>query len=160
MTHITIYKIMKKHLSFLIKLPLLLMLYHADSRAIDPIYTSGSSNIAIKGYDTVAYFTENKAIKGDKEMSVEYQGAVWHFSSAENLDTFITQPEKYIPQYGGYCAYAVSRNTTASINPKAFNVYEGKLYLNYSKGVQKRWMKDLEAGIKKANTHWPKLLKK
>lgn len=151
---------MNKYLYLLNKLPLLILFYSATSLGIDPIYTSGSSNVAIKGYDTVAYFTEKKPVKGNKTMSAEYNGATWYFSSTHNLDAFISNPEKYVPQYGGYCAYAVSRKTTASINPKAFNVYDGKLYLNYSKGVQKRWLKDLASGIQKADTHWPALLNK
>lgn len=151
---------MKKYLSYLIKIPLLLTLYSTGALSLDPIYTSGSSNVAIKGYDTVAYFTENKAVKGNADLSAEYNGATWYFSSSQHLDAFIKNPEKYAPQYGGYCAYAVSRNTTASIKPHLFNIHKGKLYLNYSKGVQKRWLKNVDAGIEKADTHWPVLLNK
>lgn len=126
--------------------------------AVDAIYEGGSPRAAIKGYDTVAYFTQNKPVKGKKEYSTDYKGAKWLFSSEENLQLFIDNPEKYAPQYGGYCAYAVSRNTTASVKPDVFNIHEGKLYLNYNKGVQKRWLKKLEKNIGKANNNWPELL--
>lgn len=108
----------------------------------------------------MAYFTEGKPVKGTKEFETEYKGATWRFSSSENLQKFMLNPEKYAPQYGGYCAYAVSRNTTASIKPTVFNIYEGKLYLNYNKGVQRRWLKKLEQRISKADKHWPTLLDK
>ncbi len=137
-----------------------LTLGSASVLAIDPVYTSGFSNVAIKGYDTVAYFTQGKPVKGDQQYSTEYLGAQWHFSSEENLQLFINDPEKYAPQYGGYCAYAVSRNTTASIKPELFNIHEGKLYLNYNKGVQRRWFKGMEKRIQQADKHWPSLLNK
>lgn len=135
------------------------LLWSQTTVALDPIYEGGSPRAAIRGYDTVAYFTENKPVKGSKEYSTSYKGATWHFSSQENLELFLTDPEKYAPQYGGYCAYAVARNTTASIKPKYFTIYDGKLYLNYNKGVQKRWLKDKGGYIEKANDNWPELLK-
>ncbi len=115
--------------------------FSAAAHAVDPIYEGGSPRAAIKGYDTVAYFTEGKPVKGRAEFSTTYMDATWHFSSEQNLQLFITNPEKYAPQYGGYCAYAVSRNTTASIKPDIFNIHDGKLYLNYNAGVQRRWLK-------------------
>lgn len=135
-----------------------LFLGSTSAFALDPIYTGGFSNNAIKGYDTVAYFTEDKPVKGKAEHSTEHLGATWLFSSDEHLQLFITDPEKYMPQYGGYCAYAVSRNTTASIKPELFHIYDGKLYLNYSKGVQRRWLKGTKKRIKSANNNWPQLL--
>jgi len=133
---------------------LLLLLYSAFSMAIDPVYTGGKGDAAIKGYDTVAYFTVGKAVKGKEFISYEHGGATWWFSSEENKQKFILDPEKYMPQYGGYCSYAVSRKTSASIKPDVFNIHEGKLYLNYNKSVQRRWLKDLDRGIKKADNHW------
>ncbi len=126
--------------------------------ALEPIYTSFFSDQAIKGYDTVAYFTENKPVKGSEEYSFEYKGATWLFSSADNLALFKQNPEKYEPQYGGYCAYAVSQNTTASIKPELFTIHEGKLYLNYSKSVNDKWLKDKESFIVDADKNWPNLL--
>lgn len=126
--------------------------------ALEPIYTSFFSNQAIKGYDTVAYFTESKPVKGSEDFSFNYKGATWLFSSAENLALFKQNPEKYEPQYGGYCAYAVSQNTTASIKPELFTIHDGKLYLNYSKSVNDKWLKDKESYIVDADKNWPTLL--
>ncbi len=128
----------------------------ASALAIDPIYTSRDK--AIKGYDTVAYFTEGKPVKGSKDFTYEYRGAEWRFSSAENLATFKANPEKYAPQFGGYCAYAVSQNTIASIKPELWAIVDGKLYLNYSNGVQKKWDKDREGYIKAAHENWKGIL--
>ena len=128
--------------------------------ALDPVYTSFFSNKAIKGYDTVAYFTENKPVKGLKEFNTEYQGAQWYFSSQENLDLFLADPEKFAPQYGGYCAYAVAKNTTASIKPELFTIEDGKLYLNYNNEINETWQNNREEFIKQADANWPELLAK
>jgi hypothetical protein len=85
--------------------------------------------------------------------------ATWLFSSAENRDRFAADPQKYAPQYGGYCSYAVSQGHTASIDPEAWRVVDGKLYLNYSKGVQKKWEMDTTGYIQKADQNWPGLHK-
>jgi len=135
-----------------------LLSFHLVSFALDPVYTDRKTKSAIGGYDTVAYFTEGKPVKGSTKYVTTYQGATWRFSSQENLDKFSANPEKYAPQYGGYCAYAVSRNTTASIKPEYFTVHQGKLYLNYNKGVYKRWIKDKSKHITRANKNWPEVL--
>lgn len=151
-------KTMKHPFLRYIAFTLLLGMYHLPAAAMDPIYTNGTSNVALNGYDTVSYFLESKPLKGLKEYNTVYNGATWHFASKENLHTFILDPERYAPQFGGYCAYAVSRNTTASVKPHIYNIHDGKLYLNYSQGVQKRWLKNLKKGIQKANKNWPKVL--
>jgi len=130
------------------------------ANAVDPVYTSTFSNNAIKGYDTVAYFTEGKAVKGNKDFSTEYLQAKWLFSSQENLDLFVANPEKYAPQYGGYCAYAVSQNTTASIKPELFTIHDGKLYLNYNKKINDDWLANKEQYINEADKNWPNVLSK
>lgn len=136
------------------------MFYSSWSLSISPIYTGGPSKLAIKGYDPVAYFTQKQAVKGLDHYKADYQGAVWQFASEGNKQMFLNDPEKYMPQYGGYCAYAVSRNTTASIKPKYFTIHEGKLYLNYNKGVMKKWLKDKDKYIDKANAVWPKIVER
>jgi len=136
------------------------MLATTNAFAVDPVYTSRFSNNAIKGYDTVAYFTQGEAIEGKKEFSTEYMGANWLFSSQEHLDLFVANPEKYAPQYGGYCAYAVAKNSTASIQPDQFTVHEGKLYLNYNKKVNQKWLQDKENFISQADSNWPGILAK
>ena len=128
--------------------------------ALDPVYTPFFSNKAIKGYDTVAYFTEDKPVKGLKEFTTDYQGAQWYFSSQENLDLFIAEPEKYAPQYGGYCAYAVAKNTTASIKPELFTIEDGKLYLNYNNEINETWQNNRQEFIEQADANWPGLLAK
>lgn len=128
--------------------------------ATDPIFTPWSSNLAIRGYDPVAYFTENKAVKGVKEFETQWQGATWRFASQMNIDKFITDPEAWAPQYGGYCAYAVAKNSTASIDPEQFSIVEGKLYLNYNAKVQKQWLADQQNFIEQADINWPALLNK
>ena len=114
---------------------------------------------AIEGYDPVAYFRQKRPIRGSKEHIYKWKGANWYFSSASNLGLFKKKPKKYAPQYGGYCAYAVSQGHTAGIDPRAWDIHKGKLYLNYDKDIQKKWRKKKAAYIKKANGNWPKLSK-
>jgi len=128
------------------------------ANAVDPTYTGFFSNNAIKGYDTVAYFTEGKPVEGDDKFSTEYNEATWLFSSQENLDLFLADPEKYAPQYGGYCAYAVSQNSTASIKPELFTIVDGKLYLNYNESINDKWRADKARFIVAADENWPKIL--
>lgn len=127
-------------------------------QAIEPTYTALFSDTAIRGYDTVAYFTEGKPVEGDAKYSTTYSEAKWLFASQENLDLFLAEPEKYAPQYGGYCAYAVSQNKTASIKPELFTIVDGKLYLNYSKSINQKWSADKANFIRLADKNWPKLL--
>jgi len=109
----------------------------AASKA-DPINKDGSG-VAIKGYDPVAYFTQSKPVKGSSTFTHHWMNSTWWFASAEDRDEFARDPEKYAPQYGGYCACGVSQGHTAPIDPEAWTIIEGKLYLNYSKGVKKTW---------------------
>lgn len=126
--------------------------------AISPINKSRFTGVAIKGYDPVAYFTEARPLKGDKAFEYEWGGATWRFASEANRAKFAEEPEKFAPQYGGYCAYAVSEGSTAGIDPEAWTIYEGKLYLNYNRKIQATWSEDIPGRIKKADTHWPHLL--
>lgn len=130
------------------------------AHAADEIYTGLFSNKAVSGYDTVAYFTEGKPVKGTDEHTTKWKGATWHFSSAENLKLFTDNPEKYAPQYGGYCAFALAKNDTVSSDPEAWDITDGKLYLNYSKSVQERWLEDKANYINEANANWPNVLNK
>jgi YHS domain-containing protein len=114
---------------------------------------------AIRGFDPVAYFTDARPVKGSEEIVHSWKGATWRFSSAENRDRFAAAPEKYAPQYGGYCAYAVAHNATASIDPQAWSVVDGRLYLNYSVKVRATWEKDSPGYIRKADANWPGVLR-
>jgi YHS domain-containing protein len=122
-----------------------------------PINTGWFSSDAVKGYDTVAYFTAGKAVKGQKEFTFNWNGADWKFSSKKNLELFKASPNKYAPQYGGYCAYAMADGKKVSIDPKSFDVRDGKLYLNYSKGVQKKWKAEIKSYIENADAAWKKI---
>ena len=126
--------------------------------AKDPVYTGTFSSLAVSGYDPVAYFTEGKPVEGNGDHEVEWNGAAWQFASAENLATFEADPEAYAPKYGGYCAWAVSQGYTASSDPEAWRIVDGRLYLNYSKGVQETWAQDVPGNIAKADGNWPKVL--
>ena len=124
----------------------------------DEIYTSVLNNSGAGGYDVVAYFTGAGAIEGDKAFTTEYKGAQWQFSSRENLDRFVANPQKYTPQYGGYCAYAVANNYTASGDPLQWTVHNDKLYLNYSANVLARWTANRDNFITQGDTNWPGVL--
>ena len=122
------------------------------------VYTGTFSSTAVGGYDPVAYFTDNKPVKGNSKISTEYKGAKWYFASPENRDKFVAAPTLYEPQYGGYCAWAVSQGKTASGDPQFWKVVNNKLYLNYDADVQKKWEANIPDFIQKANANWPKVL--
>ena len=122
-------------------------------------YASSSSNVAINGYDPVAYFIQKRPVKGLGKYSTRYKGALWRFSSQENKNKFVAMPGKFAPQYGGYCAYAVSYGSTAPTDPDAWTVVNGKLYLNNTVSVRTTWKKDIPENIKKANKNWPGVLR-
>jgi YHS domain-containing protein len=137
---------------------LLLLLASGVRAGVDPVYTGLFNNTAISGYDAVAYFTEGKPVRGSESFTLEYQGAIWQFSSAEHREMFRENPEAYAPQYGGYCAYAVANGDTTSAEPDLWTIVEGKLYLNYSRRINARWREDMANYINQANTNWPALL--
>lgn len=120
----------------------------------------GRTDTAINGYDSVAYFTVGKPVKGQDGLSTEWMGAKWKFSSQANLDLFKANPEKFAPQYGGYCAYGVTQGSLVKVEPEQFTVRDGKLYLNYDADVQAKWLKDPVGYIKDADAKFPLLLKK
>ena len=136
--------------------PFLFVLFAGFAAAGEPVFQR--SGAAIHGYDPVAYFEAGEPVKGKSRHEVEWNGAKWRFASAANRDAFQADPERYAPQYGGYCAWAVSRGHTAPIDPKSWKVVDGKLYLNYSKSVQENWEKDIPGHIASADGHWPRIL--
>jgi hypothetical protein len=113
--------------------------------------------IAIKGYDPVAYFLQQQAVEGSDSFSTEWSASKWKFISQANLDSFKQAPQKYAPQYGGFCAYGLSENHKSPTDPKAWTIVDNKLYLNYNPKVKEMWLKDTAAKIKAANTYWPAL---
>jgi YHS domain-containing protein len=121
-------------------------------------YAQGSyfskDGVAINGYDPVAFFNDDAAIKGSSQYTHEWNGVVWQFKNAENRDAFKSTPEKYAPQFGGYCAFGVSENHKSPTDPEAFTIVDDKLYLNYNMGVRKEWRKDINDRIKKGKKNW------
>ncbi|MCU0374880.1 MAG: YHS domain-containing protein [Chitinophagaceae bacterium] len=118
-----------------------------------------SNGAAIKGYDAVAYHLEGKAQPGNQAYSVTWNNATWLFATEKNKEAFAKNPEKYAPQYGGYCAFGASRNYKAPTDPNAWTVVDGKLYLNYSAKVKEGWLPEKEKHIAKADSNWIKLEK-
>ncbi|MDJ0922137.1 MAG: YHS domain-containing (seleno)protein [Henriciella sp.] len=126
----------------------------------DPIYTGRFNNVAVQGHDAVAYFTVGEPVKGSKDFTSDYQGAQFRFSSAENKAAFDADPAKYAPQYGGYCAWAVSQGYTAKGDADHWAVVDGKLYLNYNRSIQNKWNEDRSGFITSADQNWPTVLTK
>jgi YHS domain-containing protein len=118
------------------------------------------TGLAIDGYDPVAYFTRNAPVKGTREFTLGFEGATYRFASAEHREQFAKDPARYVPQYGAFCAWAVSRGYTADTDPLAWRIVDGKLYLNYNASVQKQWEQDIPGNISKANANWPALSRK
>ena len=115
--------------------------------------------VALRGHDPVAYFTDSRATKGKPEFMLEHRGSVFHFASAANRDAFAADAAKYAPQYGGFCAFGVAGGYKAAIDPAAFSIVDGKLYLNYNREVQAQWLKDVPGYIRTADSRFPALLK-
>ncbi len=130
----------------------------APAAAKEPVYTGIFSSLAVSGYDPVAYFVAGQPVAGRKAFEFEWNGATWRFANAANRSAFAADPEKFAPQYGGYCAWAVSQGGTASTEPEVWRIVDGKLYLNYSKSVQNTWVQDIPGNIAKADKNWPGVL--
>jgi len=112
------------------------------------------SNQAINGYDTVAYFTENNAVIGNENYSYNWKNATWNFSSEENKSLFIKNPEKYAPQFGGYCAFAVGKGFTANTSPDSFQIIDGKLYLFANDDIKSDWSENIDENLRKCKVNW------
>lgn len=123
------------------------------------INISGATGIAVGGYDPVAFFTEKKPVHGDPGIKAEHKGATYLFASEAHRDLFVKNPEKYAPQFGGYCAYGVSVDALFPVDINTWQVRDGKLYLNLNPEILKAFNKDFEGNIAKANANWPKVLK-
>lgn len=114
-----------------------------------------SSGVIIDGYDPVAFFTDNKPVKGDPQFSYTYEEAIYHFVSQEHLDLFKANPEKYKPQFGAWCAYAVSLGRTAPIDVNTFSIVDGRLVIQHNQRAVNGWSKDPEGNLKLADKYWP-----
>ena len=135
---------------------LLLLFITSAALANSPIAAVNTEHgLAIKGYDPVSYFTTGKPTQGLAQFTTTYKGATYRFVSAENRDQFIAAPEKYVPQYGGYCAYAISLNRIADIDPDEWAIVDSKLYLNNGFLAQTLWSLDKSGNIVKGDRNWP-----
>lgn len=142
-----------KHITAIV----LASMWAAHAFALDDAVNTGRFNdIAIEGYDPVAYFVAGTPVAGSKDFQFFWRGGNWRFSSDANLEMFKADPGKYAPQYGGWCAYAMSdQGRTVRIDPEAWTILEGKLYLNYSIRVRTVWIEDVNQNVKEANTFYP-----
>ncbi len=130
----------------------LVMAFQSDAKV--SAYNADKNNIAIKGYDTVAYFTEGSAVMGDKQFAHSWEDATWRFANASNRDLFTANPKRYAPQYGGYCALGLAAGEYADIDPDSWTIVDGKLYLNKSKDFREVWRKAPEAYKTTADYNW------
>ena len=128
-------------------------------QAVNSVNRDGSG-LAIDGYDLVAYFVDAAPVPGRSDLTVVIDGTIYRFATSANRDRFRQDPAQFLPQYGGFCAYAVSRGYTADIDPQAWKIVDGKLYLNYSKRAQRLWEEDVPGNIRKGDANWPNLRNK
>jgi YHS domain-containing protein len=116
--------------------------------------------VAVKGYDVVAYFTDSQPIKGVPQIQSIYKGARYYFANKEHKARFDAEPQKYVPQFGGFCAYGVSKGYAVKIEPDAWAIVDGRLLLQYDKGAAKEFNKDVQGNLKKADANWPGVVEK
>jgi YHS domain-containing protein len=152
---------MKNKIVSLLLLALAVLPTYADSPTGKKLLINKTKDgVAIQGYDAVAYFTDNKPVKGNPKFQATHEGAVYHFASAEHLALFKADPAKYAPAYGGYCGYAASIDRLSPISPEFFQVIEGRLILQHNKRAFDKWNADLPGNLVKANANWPGLVAK
>ena len=140
--------------SIIIALFALFSIVQAKAQQSEIFATGGK---AIKGYDAVAFFKQSKAIKGADSLSYQWKGAYWLFASQDDMDAFKAAPEKYAPQYGGYCAYGTAQGHKAPTQTDTWTVVNEKLYFNYNAKVKEIWVKDQANFIQTADLKWPDL---
>jgi YHS domain-containing protein len=142
------------------RLLIFIMLFSAATAHAQKAEIFQKDGVAIRGFDPVAFFTESKPVKGDEKISYEWKAARWLFSSIANMESFKNDPEKYAPQYGGYCAYGMADGHKAPTETDTWTIIDDKLYFNYNRKVKEMWSKDTKGFIEKANANWPVLKNK
>ncbi|MEP1208910.1 MAG: YHS domain-containing (seleno)protein [Rhizobiaceae bacterium] len=158
-------KTVKKHLTsilfVLIAGLMLAVMPQTSSQAKSPVadLNLSSSGLALRGYDPVSYFKAGKPVKGSKTISALHRGGTYRFASQENKDTFLANPGKYLPQYGGFCSYGAAASYKVDGDPNVWNIVGGKLYLNINRSVDRSWDRRRDHYIRKANKIWPKIRK-
>lgn len=123
----------------------------------DNALNADENGVMLHGYDPVAYFTQDAAVKGDAAITAEHGGVTYHFSSNETRDMFRAEPAKYVPAYGGYCAMGTAMGMKLDGNPELFRVVNDRLYLNVAEGPQKKWLSDIPGHIKQADAKWAEI---
>ncbi|MEL6531865.1 MAG: YHS domain-containing (seleno)protein [Pseudomonadota bacterium] len=129
----------------------------APARAAEPPVFSRRGR-AIRGADPVAFFTEGAPVDGSRQITHEWNGATWRFASEDNRALFVADPERYAPQFGGYCAFAAARGYVATSVPEAWSIVDDKLYLNFSLAVRDSWTAELPTIIAEGEANWPAIL--
>lgn len=122
-----------------------------------PSLNLSSSGLALRGYDPVAYFTQGKPVKGSSKITALHGGGKYHFSSEAHRTAFLANPSKYLPKYGGFCAYGTAANYKVDGDPEVWNIVDGKLYLNINRSVNRSWKRRTPHYIKQADAVWPKI---
>ncbi|MDZ4843324.1 MAG: YHS domain-containing (seleno)protein [Hyphomicrobium aestuarii] len=148
-----------KRLIWLIAFAAVAFAHVSASAGPAPISTAGDK-LAVSGYDPVGYFASAKPVKGSADITAVHDGVTWRFANAANRTAFLAEPAKFTPQYGGYCAWAVSQGYTAASDPNVWKIVDGKLYLNYNRSVGRNWEANAAANISRANANWPKIVAK
>lgn len=121
------------------------------------IFTGFIDGTAVGGYDAVAYHTQGQAVPGDPGITLSHEGATWRFSTQENLVAFQANPDAYAPQYGGHCAWATAQGYLAQGDPEIWRIFDGRLFLNATQGVNRRWLRNVNGFIVEADANWPGL---
>jgi hypothetical protein len=114
--------------------------------------------VMLRGFDTVAWFAEARPRRGTSAHQLRWAGATWHFATADHRDRFAATPEAFAPAFGGFCAFGVARGYKVDIDPAAWRIHDGRLYLNYDLGVQRQWQADIPGHIAAAEANWPRLM--
>jgi len=120
-------------------------------------YYKSSEDLALEGYDPVAYFTEGSPSRGDPQYRLEWMGATWQFTSREHLGLFRADPERYAPQFGGYCAWGIAKDRLIKVDPEVWSIVNGNLYLNFNAKIQEDWFANQKEYLREAQANWPGL---
>jgi YHS domain-containing protein len=132
----------------------------AGFEELPPTPIFAEDGLAIRGTDPVAYFREGRPVVGDAAFEADWKGTRWRFASARNRDDFLATPERFAPQYGGFCAWAVAaRGKLYSTQPENWSVVDGKLYLNFNDDIQRKWEADIDGFITRADKRWPEIVR-
>lgn len=129
----------------------------APTRTAAAVATDATSDVALQGYDPVAYFTLGRAVRGDRRISAEHNGVTYYFSNVDDRSRFLAEPDKYAPQYGGFCAYGTAHDLKLPGDPELWDIVDGKLYLTHDREVMAAWQEDRPRYISRADAIWARI---